>query len=125
METSVVPSAWFADESYRLDSKPYTSGAAVTKHRLSAHKCMALRTLTAGYGGGIYTPPIHNFSRNYVTDPRHGVRFVGSTTMLRADLVDLPLLSKRDAHSAKLMPLQLREGMTLISASGTIGKIAY
>ncbi len=81
--------------------------------------------MTAGYNGGIYTPPIHNFSRNYVEDREHGVPFVGSTTMLRADLAGLPLLCKRDAFSAKLMPLRLEKGMTLISASGTIGRTAY
>ena len=125
MKTSTVPSAWFEEEGFRLDTKPYTSGAVQTKTLLRRLRTQPLRSLTAGFNGGIYTPPIHNFSRNYVEDPEHGVPFVGSTTMLRSDLNGLPLLSKRDAFSPKLMPLRLETGMTLVSASGTIGRTAY
>jgi len=45
--------------------------------------------------------------------------------MQLADLSTLPLLSKRDAHGPKLSYLELRPGMSLISCSGTIGKMAY
>src|SRR5262249_13397128 len=37
----------------------------------------------------------------------------------------LPLLSKRDAQSGKLSYLELQPGMSLISCSGTIGKMAF
>src|SRR5579871_2313833 len=125
MKVGTVRSAWFPEEGFRLDASPYISGAVQTKQLLRGLRTEALRQMTAGYNGGIYTPPIHNFSRNYVEDREHGVPFVGSTTMLRADLAGLPLLCKRDAFSAKLMPLRLEKGMTLISASGTIGRTAY
>lgn len=125
MKADTVQSAWFQEEGFRLDARPYTSGAVQTKQLLRGLRTEPLRQLTAGYNGGIYTPPIHNFSRNYVEDREHGVPFVGCTTMLRADLTGLPLLSKRDAFSAKLAPLRLEKGMTLISASGTIGRTAY
>lgn len=45
--------------------------------------------------------------------------------MLRADLSDLPLLRKRDALSPKLAYLRIEPGMTLISCSGTIGRMVY
>jgi len=125
MKIAAVPSVWFEEEGFRLDTKPYTSGAVQTKKLLRRLRSAPLKLLTAGFNGGIYTPPIHNFSRNYVEDSAHGVPFIGSTTMLRSDLNGLPLLSKRDAFSVKLMPLRIEKGMTLISASGTIGRTAY
>ena len=72
---------------------------------------------------GIYNGPM--FRRNYVTDPEHGVPFLTSSGILLADLSTLPLLSKKDAHSSRLSYLRLREGMTLISCSGSIGRMAY
>ena len=45
--------------------------------------------------------------------------------MLSADLSDLPLLSRRQAEDKKLAYLELKRGMSLISCSGTIGRMAY
>lgn len=45
--------------------------------------------------------------------------------MLLADLSTLPLLSKKGAESSRLSYLRLREGMTIISCSGTIGRMTY
>ena len=55
----------------------------------------------------------------------HGVPFLTSSGILLADLSTLPLLSKKDAMSSRLSYLQIREGMTLISCSGAIGRMAY
>src|SRR5438105_1262784 len=57
--------------------------------------------------------------------PDYGVPFLGSSSMLQADLSDLPLLRKQDALSSRLSFLRLETGMTLISCSGTIGKMMY
>jgi type I restriction enzyme S subunit len=125
MKFASIPSGWVPDEGFRLDARPYTSGVVQTRKVVQEGAHQPLRSVTAGYNGGIYTPPIHNFSRNYVQSAEHGVPFLGSTTMLRADLEHLPLLAKKDAYSPKLRPLRLEPGMTLISASGTIGRVAY
>jgi type I restriction enzyme S subunit len=45
--------------------------------------------------------------------------------MLQADLSRLPLLRKEEAASPALAYLRLEEGMTLISCSGTIGRMIY
>jgi type I restriction enzyme S subunit len=82
-----------------------------------------LADLTAGHDGGIYNGP--QFVRNFVDDPEYGVPFLGTSSMLRADLSDLPLLRKRDALSPKLAYLRIEPGMTLISCSGTIGRMVY
>jgi type I restriction enzyme S subunit len=63
------------------------------------------------------------FPRIYVTDPAHGVPFLGSTDILDADLRFLPLLSKKQVCAES--DLLLDEGWTLITRSGTIGRMAY
>ena len=110
---------------YRLDCSPYLGGALEAKillEKLPLRKDK-LHTLTAGFGGGIYNGP--QFVRNYVESPEYGVPLMTGSTMQVADLTSLPLLSKRDANSPKLRHLELQPGMSLISCSGTIGKMAY
>ena len=82
-----------------------------------------LRDLTRGHDGGIYNGP--KFARNYVSDPTYGVPFLSSSSMLQAEFHQVDLLRKLDAYSSRLAYLQLEEGMTLISCSGTIGRMAY
>ena len=120
-----ITSAWLTNEGHRLDAPPFLSGAVearVLLAKLNAPK-QPLRDVTAGYNGGIYNGP--QFKRNYVSSPEHGVPFLGSSSMLQADLSDLPLISKKSANSPKLLPLHVEEGMTLISCSGTIGRTTY
>jgi type I restriction enzyme S subunit len=110
---------------YRLDCQPYLGGALEMKvllERLPLRKDK-LQTLTAGFDGGIYNGP--KFSRTWVESQEHGVPFVGSSAMLYVDLSDLPLLSKKQAYGRQLRHLELQSGMSLISCSGTIGKMVY
>ncbi len=125
MKVKTIPSAWMRLDGRRLDCGPYMSGALEAKIRLEEMSCRKdrLAELTDGHDGGIYNGP--HFSRTFVDDPEYGVPFLGTSAMLRADLSDLPLLRKRDALSAKLAYLQVEPGMTLISCSGTIGRMVY
>ena len=124
MKTTVIRSSWMADYSHRLDCMPYVGGALETKLRLRKLKnTVQLQSLTKGVDGGIYNGP--QFVRNYVESPDQGVPFMTGSTMQLADLSNLPFLSKHDAHSAKLSYLEIQPGMTLISCSGSIGKMAY
>lgn len=121
----VVRSSWLEEGGRRLDCNPYMSGALEardTLQRLGVRKDL-LRNVTQGHAGGIYNGPM--FKRNYVQSKDHGVPFITSGTMLLADLGKLPLLKRRDAESSRLAYLKLREGMTLISCSGTIGRMCY
>ena len=121
----IVRSGWLDEGGRRLDCNPYMSGALEARDalkKLSVRKD-ALSTLTAGHAGGIYNGPI--FKRNYVDSPLYGVRFVSSGSLLQADLSDLPLLSRKDAESSRLSYLRLQAGMTMISCSGTIGRMSY
>lgn len=121
----VVRSSWLEEGGRRLDCNPYMSGALEARDTLRLLKVRkdTLDTLTAGHAGGIYNGPM--FKRNYVESPEHGVPFISSGTMLLADLSTLPLLRRRDAESSRLSYLRLRPGMTMISCSGTIGRMTY
>lgn len=121
----IVRSGWLEEGGRRLDCNPYMSGALEARDTLLGlqAKKEPLKSLTAGYAGGIYNGPI--FKRNYVASPEHGVPFITSGTMLLSDLSTLPLLRRRDAESSRLSYLRLRTGMTMISCSGTIGRMCY
>ena len=121
----MIPSRWLEQPGRRLDSGPYLSGAIearVLLHRLPVRRA-ELREVTRGHDGGIYNGP--QFARHYVSDPRYGVPFVSSSSMLHTDYRHVDLLRKSDAASSRLAFLRLEEGMTLISCSGTIGRMAY
>lgn len=120
-QCKAVPSKWLENNGRRLDCGPYMSGAVEAKELLKKHRTESLSDLTAGYNGGIFNGP--RFPRIYVEDRAHGVPFLGSTDILHADLSFLSLLSKKqvDANPA----LVLDEGWSLITCSGTIGRMAY
>ncbi len=122
-QVKAVPSRWLEENGRRLDCGPYMSGAVEIREILKKHRTDTLPSLTTGHSGGIYNGP--QFERNYVDDKRFGVPFLTTTFMMQADLSRLPLLSKRDAHSRKLDYLQVQEGMTLITCSGTVGRTIY
>ena len=121
----IVRSGWLDEGGRRLDCNPYMSGALEARDTLRQLKVRKdeLRNLTAGHAGGIYNGPI--FKRNYVESPEYGVPFISSGSMLQADLSNLPLLRRADAESSRLSYLQLQPGMTMISCSGTIGRMTY
>ncbi|GAB7075467.1 restriction endonuclease subunit S [Streptomyces sp. IpFD-1.1] len=116
--------SWLREQGLRMDAAPYLSGAFEARkllERLPVRKDK-LEDLTTGHGGGIFNGP--KFSRVYVTDPAQAVPFLGSTDMMEADLTHLPLLSR--AKVADKFPyLKIQPGMTLISCSGTIGRMSY
>ena len=121
----IVRSSWLGEGGRRLDCNPYMSGAQEARdalRRLDVRKD-ALQTVTSGYSGGIYNGPV--FSRIWVNRPEHGVPFLGSSDISNADLATLPLLKKSYAQTKKLAHLELTEGTTLITCSGTIGRMAY
>jgi type I restriction enzyme S subunit len=120
-----VMASWLREQGFRLDAPPFLAGAIEARKLLEQLpvKKEPLASLTKGHNGGIYNGPM--FRRNYVTDREHGVPFLTSSGILLADLATLPLLSKKDAMSSRLSYLQIREGMTLISCSGAIGRMAY
>ena len=118
-----VKRSWLADQGLRLDASPYLSGSFEAKKVLEDLPVCKdkLADLTIGHNGGIFNGP--KFSRLYLQDPERAVRFLGSTDMMEADLSYLPLLANSVAE--KLPYLQIEPAMTLISCSGTIGRMTY
>ncbi|MCP4695667.1 MAG: restriction endonuclease subunit S, partial [Gammaproteobacteria bacterium] len=125
MKVKSIPSTRLVRKGHRFDSKPFMSGAMEARMILEnpAAEKVPLHELTKGHKGGIYNGP--RFSRAYVDSPERGVPFVGGNSMLMADLSNLPLLLKKHACSPGLSHLRLEEGMTLISCSGTVGRMVY
>jgi type I restriction enzyme S subunit len=118
-QVKTVPSAWLENNGRRLDCGPYLSGAMEAKEILR-HLSVAkesLSTLTSGiYHAG-------REGRTWVESRDYGVPFMGSTDILAADLANLPFLSKKQI--AANPDFTIREGWTLITRSGTIGRMAY
>ena len=113
---------WFFDQGLRLDAASYLSGALEARKRLEAlPNTVRLDSVTSGQNGGIFNGP--KFSRVYLDDPEESVPFLGSTDMLEADFSFVPRLSKQIAKA--LHYLEIEPGMSLISCSGTIGRMTY
>src|SRR5260370_41914210 len=112
-----VMSCWFSIKGARLDSKPFLSGALearVLLEKLRVEK-QPLQEVTIGiYHAG-------REGRKYVDNPEYGIPFLGSTDILAADLSSLPFLSKKQVEANPSFVLQ--EGWTLITRSGTVGRM--
>ncbi|MBN2006285.1 MAG: restriction endonuclease subunit S [Anaerolineae bacterium] len=71
--------------------------------------------------GGVFIPG--RFKRVYVDDPAHGERWLSPSDMLKADLSDLRLVSRK--YTPSIETLRVHKGWILLSRSGTIGNMAY
>ena len=88
-------SSWMELNGRRLDCNPYLSGAFEAKvllEKLLAKK-HPLHEVTQGGLKGIYHAG--RVGRTYVNDPKYGVPFLRSTSILAADLSYLPFILKR------------------------------
>ena len=123
MKSKLVRSTWLEEQGRRLDCHPYLSDAMESTSilsRLSAKKT-PLRELTREGMAGIFNDP--RFARSYVRDEEHGMPFLDSTDILRADLSFVPLLAKRQVQARP--ELVIEPSWTLISCSGTVGRMVF
>ena len=123
MKVKSIPSGWMRRDGRRLDCGPYMSGALEAKIRLEELSCRkeTLESLCDGGIDGIYHAGRE--SRTWVEDPEAGVPFLSSSSILAADLSSLPLIAKKQvAANPRFI---LRPGWTLITRSGTIGRMVY
>ncbi len=115
----IVRSSWLEEGGRRLDCNPYMSGALEARDALKLLKAPKekLKDVTTGvFHAG-------REGRLWVDSPEYGVPFLGSTDILNGDLSTLPLISKKQV---KRNPnFTLGEKWTLITRSGTIGRMAY
>lgn len=123
MKVKSIPSSWISRDGLRLDCNPYMSGALEARIRLEELSCRKddLASLCSNGMDGIYHAGRE--SRSWVDDPELGVPFLSSSSILAADLSGLPLISKKQV---KRNPrFLLGSGWTLITRSGTIGRMVY
>ena len=123
MKDKLVPSVWLERGGRRLDCGPYLSGAVEARVLLDAlpGTKKPLSGVTKDGIDGIFHAGRH--SRTYVTDSEHGTPFLSSSDVLLADFTYADLISRKQA--ATTPQFILREGMTLITRSGTIGRMAF
>lgn len=98
----IVQSAWLDEGGRRLDCNPYMSGALEARDALKRLACRKdlLRNVTLGmFDSG-------RESRNWVEDPRFGVRYMGSSAISLADLSYLPLISKSKSRATPSFSLK-------------------
>ena len=118
-QCKTVPISWVEQNGHRLDCNPYMSGAIeakVTINNLSALK-EPLSHLTEDIVNAGRIP------RNWVTDPQYGIPFLTSSDILQADLGCIRLIAKSVSKSNP--KLIIRKNTTLITRSGSIGRLAY
>jgi type I restriction enzyme S subunit len=123
MKTKAVPSGWLERDGRRLDCGPYMSGALEAKvllESLNARKD-TLQAVTLGGTSGIFHAG--RIKRIWVDSARYGRPFLSSTEILQADLSNLPFISKKAVAENPRLPLS--PGWTLITRSGTVGRMAY
>jgi type I restriction enzyme S subunit len=123
MKVKSIPSSWIARDGLRLDCNPYMSGALEARIRLEElpYPKDTLVSLCSNGIDGIYHAGRE--SRSWVEDPDLGVPFLSSSSILSADLSGLPLISKKQVkRNPKFL---LKKGWTLITRSGTIGRMVY
>jgi len=123
LKERVVPSAWLEKEGRRLDCGPYLSGAIEARLLLDHVNATKdpLRQLTLGGMDGIFHAGRH--SRTFVSEPQHGVPFLSSSDVLLVDFSHVDLISRRQIE--EIPQFLLGRSWTLITRSGTIGRMAY
>ncbi|GAB2936984.1 restriction endonuclease subunit S [Micromonospora polyrhachis] len=118
-----IPFSWIAEEEHRLDCGPFTRGGIEAKKRLEASSLQKedLIDLTTGGATGMYHVGMDKL--RWVDGRDYGVPFLRSSDILKADLSSQPLISREQAEANPLF--RCPAGSTLITRSGSIGRMAY
>lgn len=112
---------WLEDQGFRLDPSPYLSGAYEARKLLERLPgSLPLRELVRTRYGIFHAG---RSARRWVTDPAYGVPFFSSSDILEADSSFLPLIAKSAAEDNPR--LLIERDWTLITRSGTIGRMTY
>ena len=123
MKVKSIPSSWISRDGLRLDCNPYMTGALEARVRLDelSSPKERLEDLCEGGISGLVNPG--RITRQWVEDATYGVPFLTSTSILQADLSKLRFISKRAVQeNPKLI---IRQGYTLITRAGSIGRMSY
>ncbi|MFE9043718.1 restriction endonuclease subunit S [Streptomyces sp. NPDC007818] len=116
-----VRAGWLIEQSARLDAAPYLSGAYEARKLLERlPRTEPLQAVTRR-GNGIFHAG--RVSRRWVDNPEHGVPFFSSTDILEADYSFLPYIARSVVEENPRLTIE--RDWTLITRSGTVGRISY
>ena len=119
MKTAVVSKSSCQENNLRLDPSFHLSDGVSAKRVIldGPHGTLLCgKAATRIFNGGRY-------KRIYVTNPQCGIPLISSSGILKADLSDAKLVSKK--FSPEIGDRLVQKGWILISRSGTIGNTAF
>ena len=118
-----VPSSWLIEEEHRLDCGPFVKGSIEARKTLEnlQYDKQFLVDLTLNGINGIYH--VGQEKIIWAKDKAHGMPFLRSGCILKSDLSYQPYISRKQVVGNSLF--QCPEGTTLISRSGSIGRMVY
>jgi type I restriction enzyme, S subunit len=119
MKTARAKASWLAETGVRLDAGYHLSEGR--QARLLVERSPGGWATLGAVTKRIFNGP--RFKRYYVQDAERGIPFMGNSDMLKADVSNLKLISKK--HTRSLAELWLEKDWTLISCSGTIGNTVF
>lgn len=120
MFTFIARSAWAEEEGLRLDAATYASGGLEERDHITLSRRLPSWRRLASLAELRYEG---RFARKYVRDENLSVPFLTASDIQLADLKGMLRLSIK--RTPQLPSLLLEEGWSLLSRSGTIGKVAY
>ena len=123
MIIKAIPSTWLIEEEHRLDCGPFVKGGIEARKIIAKLPCtkFQLAELTRDGLNGMYH--VGQDKLIWADDSIHGVPFLGSTDILKADLSCQPFISRKQVLGNPLF--QCPAGTTLITRSGTIGRMTF
>jgi len=123
MRLKHIPIEWIVAGEHRLDCGPFTKGGTEARLILEATSLtkQSLAEVTRDGISGIYHVGMDKLE--WVYSPEFGVPFLRSSDINRSDLAGQPLISRRQVERNCLFKCPI--GTTLVTRSGTIGRMAY
>ncbi|MEI7912496.1 MAG: hypothetical protein WCK77_22940 [Verrucomicrobiota bacterium] len=119
MKKSIIRSTWLAKGGYRLDCSPYLGGA------LEALVLLEELTVRKDPLGGVTSAILNigRIKRQWVETLAQGTPFLSGSSIQLAEFTNISLISNKAVRDNPL--LLIKRGTTLITRSGSIGKMAY
>ena len=123
MKVREIPFSWIVEEEHRIDCGPFTRGGIEAKKLLERTPFPRdkLIDLTLGGLSGIFHVGMDKL--RWVDGEEHGIPFLRSADILKSDLSNQPFIHRAQAENNPLF--MCPAGTTLITRSGTIGRMAY
>jgi len=123
MIVKTIPSTWLIEEEHRLDCGPFVKGGIEARKTIEGLRYQKdhLVDLTENGINGMYH--VGQDKIVWAEDEIHGMPFLRSADILRADLSNQPFISRKQVAGNYLF--QCPAGATLITRSGTIGRMAF